>query len=191
MEQVQKIRINNLILTNTYNYTYTYLLPPPQARHVIRTCDEFPELAFETYNKRQFVRRFGITMYVTRDNANLPLKRIMRSLFYKNPTIKSSFEAIHVSRFVDNPPDYNPAKRSRIGDVIYLLDSPALADKLRAFPEDFKFQCGGGFTVTLKGGIRGSASHLSTQFTKSFASSVMMGAAAEAMRNAQGGGEGP
>ena len=122
-------------------------------------------------------------MYVTRDNANLPLKCVMRSIFYKHPDIKSSFEAIHVSKFVDNPPGFNPSRRSRIGNVIYLLDSPYLADKLRAYPEDFEFQCGGGFTVTLKGGIRGS--QLNTQFTKAFSSSVMLGSAAEAMRNAQ------
>ena len=145
---------------------------------MIRVCSDFPNLAFETYNKRQFVKRFGITMYVTRDNANLPLKRIMRSLFYKHPEIKSAFEAIHVSKFIDNPPNFNASRRSRIGDVIYLLDSPSLADKLRAFPEDFKFQCGGGFTVTLKGGIRNT--QLSTQFTKAFSSSVMLGSAAEA-----------
>ena len=193
LQLMEKVQIKLRLLkhkpenkTNTYAYSIT---PLPQARHVIRICTDFPGMAFETYNKRQFVKRFGITMYVTRDNANLPLKRIMRSLFYKNPSLKSSFEAIHVSRFVDNPPDYNPARRSRIGDIIYLLDSPSLADKLRAFPEDFKFQCGGGFTVTLKGGIPGS--HLTTQFTKSFASSVMLGAAAEAMRNAQSSNGGP
>ena len=84
-------------------------------------------------------------MYVTKDNANLPLKRIMRSIFYKHPEIKCSFEAIHVSKFVDNPPGFDPSRRSRIGDVIYLLDSPALAEKLKPYPEDFKFQCGGGF----------------------------------------------
>ena len=150
---------------------------------MIGVCTDFPGLALETYNKRQFVKRFGITMYVTRDNANLPLKCVMRSIFYKHPDIKSSFEAIHVSKFVDNPPGFNPSRRSRIGNVIYLLDSPYLADKLRAYPEDFKFQCGGGFTVTLKGGIRGS--QLNTQFTKAFSSSVMLGSAAEAMRNAQ------
>ena len=65
--------------TNTYAYSKTLL---PQARHVIRICMDFPGMAFEMYNKRQFVKRFGITMYVTRDNANLPLKRIMRSLFF-------------------------------------------------------------------------------------------------------------
>ena len=67
--------------TNTYTYAYS-ITPLPQARHVIRICTDFPGMTFETYNKRQFVKRFGITMYVTRDNANLPLKRIMRSLFF-------------------------------------------------------------------------------------------------------------
>ena len=144
MEQVDNKLVSTNILYKYRDITYLKLSLLSQARHVIRVCSDVPNMAFETYNKRQFVKRFGITMYVTKDNANLPLKRIMRSLFYKNPAIKSSFEAIHVSRFIDNPPDYNPARRSRIGDVIYLLDSPALADKLRAFPEDFKFQCGGG-----------------------------------------------
>ena len=178
-----KIIKSNLYIT--LNIFHTNRLPnlPPQARHLIRVCRDFPEFSFETYNKRQFVKRFGITMYVTRDNANLPLKRIMRSVFYKHPDLKSAFEAIHVSKFVDNPPDFNPSRRSRIGDIIYLLDSPTLADKLRHYPEDFKFQCGGGFTVTLKGGIRGTQS--SAQFTKAFSSSVMLGATAEAMRNAQ------
>ena len=185
MEQVEK---KNGYFYNTRVKTYTKLITY-QARHVIRICADFPGWSFDTYNKRQFVKRFGISMYVTRDNANLPLKRIMRSLFYKNPGLKSAFEAIHVSRFIDNPPDYNPARRSRIGDIIYLLDSPSLADKLRNYPEDFRFQCGGGFSVTLRGGIRGS--QLSTQFTKSFSSSVMMGAAAEAMKSAQSGHGGP
>ena len=156
---------------------------------MIRTCADFPGWSFETYNKRQFVKRFGITLYVTRDNANLPLKRIMRSLFYKTPALKSAFEAINVSRFVDNPPDYTPNRRSRIGDIIYLLDSPSLADKLCAYPEDFKFPCGGEVLVTLPGGIRNS--QLSTQFTKSFSSAVMMGAAADAMKSAQSRQGGP
>ena len=164
------------------NTSYNFTLPL-QARHLIRVCHDFPGKSFETYNKRQFVKRFGITMYVTRDNANLPLKRIMRSVFYKHPDLKCAFEAIHVSRFLDNPPGFNPSKHSRIGNIIYLLDSPALADKLRNYPEDFKFQCGGGFTVTLKGGIRDT--QLTAQFTKAFSSSVMLGATAEAMRNAQ------
>ena len=76
-------------------------------------------------------------MYITRENAGLPFKRIMRTLFYKNPGIKCSFEAINVSKFIDDPPNYNPSKRSRIGDLIYLIDSPELADKLRNYPEDF------------------------------------------------------
>ena len=128
-------------------------------------------------------------MYVTRDNAGLPLKRIMRSLFYKTPAIKSPFEAINVSKFIDNPPDFNPSRRSRIGDIIYLQDSPELAEKLRAFPEDFKFPCGGGFSVTLKGGIRDT--QMNVQFTKAFSSSVMLGSANEAMRTARSNAGGP
>ena len=127
-------------------------------------------------------------MYITRENAGLPFKRIMRTLFYKNPGIKCSFEAINVAKFIDDPPNHNPSKRSRIGDLIYLIDSPELADKLRSYPEDFRFSCGG-FNVTLRGGIRGS--HLNAQFTKSFSSSVMLGAASEAMRNAQANAGGP
>ena len=105
---------NTLLTSRTYENTYNILAIPTslltqQARHMIRVCTDFDGLAFETYNKRQFVKRFGITMYVTRDNANLPLKRLMRSIFYKHPDLKSSFEAIHVSRFLDNPPGFNPS----------------------------------------------------------------------------------
>ena len=52
-------------------------------RHHIRLCRDFDGLAFETYNKRQFVKRFGISMYVTKENAAIPFKRLIRNLMYR------------------------------------------------------------------------------------------------------------
>ena len=56
-------------------------------------------------------------------------------------------------------------------------------------PRGLQIPMWGGFSVTLRGGIR--SSQLSTQFTKSFSSAVMMGAAAETMKTAQSRQGGP
>ena len=74
-------------------------------------------------------------MYVTRENAAIPFKRLIRNLMYRYPALKCSLELINRSIFKDNPPGYTADRRSRIGDMIYLIDSPALAEKLKAFPE--------------------------------------------------------
>ena len=153
-----------------------------QVRHKIRSFDQVDGYAFETYNKRQFVKRFGISMYVTKENAAIPFKRLFRNLIYRYPGLKCPLELINRATFKDNPPNYDRTKCSRIGDVIYLIDSPMLADKLRDYPEDFRFSISSGATVSLRGGIRGH--QLSAQFSANFTSSVMIGSAAEAMQNA-------
>ena len=47
----------------------------------------------ETFNKSQFVRRYGISMYVPKEHANLTPLRLLRSLFYKNPNILLCYQA--------------------------------------------------------------------------------------------------
>ena len=86
-------------------------------------------------------------------------------------------------QITSDPPEKDPAKRSRIGDRIMLFDSPTLAEKLRPFPEDKKFYLNHGFSVTLKGGHRGDSA--TDIFDHSVTSSVIKSAAAEAMTNAQ------
>ena len=115
-----------------------------------------------------------------------PLTNLEQSgerFFYKYPDLKSGLEIISEATFTDNHPDWTPDKRSRIGDKIYLLDSPELAKKLQKYPEDFKFHLSEGFSVTLRGGIRGD--DVTNQFTNSFASKVLLNSGTEAMRGAQ------
>ena len=64
--------------------------------------------------------------------------------------------------------------------MIVLLDGPDLNARLKDFPEDFNFFVNDGFSVTLRGGVRGDDQgiHLATQFRQS----VIVGSAAEAIR---------
>ena len=92
---------------------------------------------------------------------------------------------VHASTFTDNPPNHPPGKRSRIGDTIVLLDGQALYDSLRDFPEDFKFFVNDGFSVTLRGGPRGSDTGV--QLSSQFRQSVIVSSAAEALKVAAPG----
>ena len=87
---------------------------------------------------------------------------------------------VHKSVFTDDPPNHPAGKRSRIGDIIILLDGPDLNERLKDFPEDFKFFVNDGFSVTLRGGARGDDQgiHLASQFRQS----VVVSSAAEALR---------
>ena len=154
-----------------------------QIRQAIRLYTGHKDYTFETYNKLRFIKRYGISLYVPKENAGYKFRTIGRTLFYKYPDLKSPLDIISESTFTDNHPDWTPNRRSRIGDKIYLLDSPELAKKLERYPEDFKFHLSEGFSVTLRGGIRGTA--VSNQFTSSFASKVLLNSTAEAMKNAR------
>ena len=153
-----------------------------QIRHEIHLYTGYPGFRFETYNKLRFIKRYGISLYLPRENAGYKFRTIGRTLFYKYPDLKSAIEIISEATFTDNHPDWTPDRRSRIGDKIYLLDSPALAKKLQKYPEDFKFHLSEGFSVTLCGGIRGDDVN---QFTSSFASKVLLNSGTEAMRGAR------
>ena len=61
-----------------------------------------------------------------------------------------------------------------------LLDGPDLNDKLKAFPEDFKFFVNDGFSVTLRGGVRGEDQGV--QLASQFRQSVIVSSAAETLR---------
>ena len=87
---------------------------------------------------------------------------------------------IHQTKFLDDPPNHPPGKRSRIGDTIVLLDGPDLLQRVQAFPEDFKFFLNEGFSVTLKGGVRGDDTGV--QLSAQFRHSVIMSSAAETLR---------
>ena len=107
-------------------------------------------------------------------------------MFWKYPDIKSPLEIVSYVVFKDEAPSYQPGRRSRIGGRIYLIDSPQLADKLKNYPEDFKFFLSSGFSITLRGGSRGEAS--STNFSNAFAKKVMLNSASEAMQQATAAG---
>ena len=124
-----------------------------EARHAIRMFSGHPGYKLETYNKSQFVKKYGISMYVPRENANLPPQRLIRSLFYKNPTLRTKkITFLCKTIFESDPPGHPVGRRSRVGDAIFLFDSPELANNLYPFQESHQFYFNNGFSVTLKGG---------------------------------------
>ena len=150
------------------------------ARHHIRSYDKQAGCRFESYAKSAFVKRYGVSMYLPREQAGLSDKRILRALVRKYPDLNTNIRVITRTTFTEDHPARPPSRRSRIGDVILLLNGDEFYLRLRKYSEEFKFYLSQGFSVTLRGGIRGSdpTPNLSTQF----ASSVILNSAAEAMR---------
>ena len=149
-------------------------------RDSIRSYDKVSGFKFETYAKSAFVKRYGVSMYLPREQAGLSDKRTLRALVRKYPDLNTDIRVITRTTFTEDHPARPAGRRLLIGDVILLLDGDEFYVKLRKYPEEFKFFLSQGFSVTLRGGIRGSdpTPNLSTQF----ASSVILNSAAEAMR---------
>ena len=123
-------------------------------------------------------------MYIPREKARISPVRLLRSLFYKNPCLRTEkIKYLCKTVFESNPPNFVPGTRSRVGDAILLFDSPELAEKLRPFPEDHKFFLSHGFSITLNGGIRGDC--MGPTFDPTVTSKVISGSTTEAMRNAK------
>ena len=184
MEVVQWIRVEQAttissIMLSTIDYPLFKAV-----RHQIRTYPGISGYRVETYEKGEFIKKYGLTMYVPFDNANLAPSKLIRALMFKNPELYTKdIKLLSRATFTSDPPNKDPAKRSRIGDRIFLFDSPSLAEKLRPYPEDKKFFLNHGFSVTLKGGHRGDPED--DIFSHSVTSIVIQSAAAEAMANAQ------
>ena len=122
-------------------------------RHEIRIYEDIPGFRYETYNKAQFIHKYGITCYIPKEYACIAPSRLLRTLFHKYPNlVTKEIKLISKSTFVSDPPNHPTGRRSRIGDGILLLDSPALLEKLRPYAEDFHFQLSRNFNITLKGG---------------------------------------
>ena len=140
--------------------------------------DKIPGHSFETYGKSQFIKKFGISVYVPREQAGLTPYRLMRSLMYKNKELRTTeFQHVTTTTFESDPPNKPPGKRSRIGDIIMLFDSKELAEKLRPYPEDHKFPLNRNFTVTLKGGIR-SDNQVPNFFSSTMTTNILQSAKA-------------
>ena len=155
-----------------------------QVRHHIRLYDGIEGFRIETYEKAEFVKKYGLTMYVPKDNANLSPTTLIRTLMFKYKELYTK-DIVLLSRstFTTDHPDKKPESRSRIGDRILLFDSPTLAEKLRPYPEDKKFMLNRGFSVTIKGGHRGNS--ITDVFAHAVTSNIIKSAADEAMANAQ------
>ena len=155
-----------------------------EVRHAIRIYQEIEGFRIETYEKAEFVKKYGLTMYVPRDNANLSPTTLIRTLMFKcRELYTKDIVLLSRSTFKTDHPDKPPEARSRIGDRIFLFDSPTLAEKLRPYPEDKKFLLNRGFSVTIKGGHRGN--DVIDIFSHAVTSSVIKSAADEPMANAQ------
>ena len=177
--RVEKATTISSMMLSTVNYPLFNAV-----RHEIRLYSNIEGWRIETYEKAEFVKKYGLTMYVPRDNANLCPAKLIRALMFKYPELYTrDITILSWATFTSDPPDMDPSKRSRIGDRILLFDSPSLAEKLRPYPEEKKFFLNRGFSVTIKGGHRGSS--MTDIFAHSVTSNVIKSAAAEAMNNAQ------
>ena len=184
MDTVRWIRVDpateiSSIMLSTLNYDLF-----KRIRHAIRVYTGLEGYKIETYEKAEFVKRYGLTMYVPRDNANLTAGQLIRTLFFKYPELYTN-QIVLISRatFDTDPPDKPEGKRSRVGDRILLFDSPTLTDKLRPFDENKQFFLNKGFSVTLKGGVRGNS--IADKIAPSALTKLMRSSAAEAIANAQ------
>ena len=167
------------IMLSTINYPLFNAV-----RHHIRAYTHIEGFRVETYEKAEFVKKYGLTMYIPRDNANLCPAKLIRALMFKYPELYTKdITILSRATFTSDPPDKDPAKRSRIGDRIFLFDSPSLAEKLRPFPEDKKFFLNRGFSVTIKGGHRGNS--VTDLFSHTVTSTIIKSAAGEAMAKPQ------
>ena len=177
--RVEKVTEISSIMLSTVNYPLFNAV-----RHYIRAYTQIEGFRVETYEKAEFVKKYGLTMYIPRDNANLCPAKLIRALMFKYPELYTKdITILSRATFTSDPPDKDPAKRSRIGDRIFLFDSPSLAEKLRPFPEDKKFYLNRGFSVTIKGGHRGNS--VTDLFSHAVTSTIIKSAAGEAMANAQ------
>lgn len=138
----RKTTIARMVLT-TVNLSLFKLL-----RYSVRCYDEVPNFRFETYIKSEWVSKYGHSMYIPKDNANINVKRILRA-----PNMKCKLRILTTSTFTDDPPGRLPGQRSRIGDMIVLMDGEELSVKLRPYPEDHRFAISAGFSVTIRGGL--------------------------------------
>ena len=155
-----------------------------QIRHAIRILTGWEGYRIETYEKAEFVKKYGLTMYIPKDNANLSAGQLLRTLFYKYPDLYTpQITLLSRATFDTDHPDKSEDKRSRIGDRILLFDSPTLSEKLRKYSKDHKFLLNKGFSVTLKGGVRGNS--LSDHVSPTALTKIISSAAAEAMANAE------
>ena len=94
-----------------------------EVRHQIRTYNGIEGHRIETYEKSEFVKKYGPTMYVPRDNTNLSPTTLIRTLMFKYKELYAK-DIVLLSRatFTTDHPDKKPEARSRIGDRIFLFD---------------------------------------------------------------------
>ena len=78
-----------------------------RVRHEIRIYDSIEGVKFETYSKSAFVQKYGISMYVPKEHAGLSASKILRTLFYKNPKIKTTkIKLLSKHRFETESPSF-------------------------------------------------------------------------------------
>ena len=95
-------------------------------RHEIRVYGGVPGSCFETYNKAQFVNKYGITCYVPKDYACIAPSRLLRTLFYKYPNLfTKEIRLISKSTFKSDPPDILQGEgRGSATESYYLIVLP-------------------------------------------------------------------
>ena len=71
------------------------------------------------------------------------------------PQLRKKFNVLSASTYTSEGPGYKPGRRSRIGDMIVIVEgSKDFMEALRGFPEEFRFKVSPTWRLTIRGGIR-------------------------------------
>ena len=115
----------------------------------------------------------------------MPIPIIMGILAKKYPQLSHNYKILQTSRFTTEGRNHIPGRRSRVGDMIVLMEaSKEFISALKTFPEDFPFRMSGGWWMTNKGGIRAGlrkSDQKELELSDIFKSLIMEGAADETM----------
>ena len=111
------------------------------------------------------------------------------------PQLNKPYTIIQTSKFTTEGPGHIPGRRSRIGDLIVLIEgSKEFMRGLREFHEDHKFRLSGGLQIIIKGGVRLGQKHKGNQeleLSDIFKSLIMQSTADETMeKKRQNAGQG-
>ena len=140
---------------------------------------------FDTYEKSQFVAQHGCTIYLPEQYAKMPVTLLMSILGKKYPILRRPYKILQTSVFTSEGPGYIPGRRSRIGDMILLIEgSKKFMAGLETFNEDHRFRLSGNWRIQIRGGKRigqGRRNSPDLELSEGLQSLVMQASADETM----------
>ena len=139
------------ILLNTKNFTVFQMV-----RNKIRSYAGVPGYGFDTYERSHFVTQHGISVYIPAQYSKMSIALIFGIIGKNYPQLCQPYRILQTSTFTSEGPNHVPGRRSRVGDMIVLIQgSKEFLEGLRPFPEDFRFKLSPAWSLTLKGGGKG------------------------------------